>query len=183
MFLCCDQCWKAKYSLFSSVQLLSRVWLFATLWTPLFIGFSSFQFSHSIVSNSLRPHELQHARLPWLSVSQSFFKLMSIESVMPFNHLILCHLLLLLPSIFPNIRVFSSELSLCIRWPKYWVFNFSIGSSSENSGLISFRINWLDIFAIQETLKSLLQHHSSKAWILQRSDFFMPLLLTSVHDN
>ena len=98
---------------------------------------------------------------------------MSIESVMPSNHLILCHTLLLLPSIFPNIRVFSNESVFCIRWPKYWSFSFSISPSSEHLGLISFRIDWVDLLAIQGTLKSLLQHHSSKASILQCSAFFI----------
>ena len=98
---------------------------------------------------------------------------MSIESVMPSNHLILCHLLLFLPSIFPSIRVFSSELALRIRWPKYWSFSFSISPSSEYSGPISFRIHWFDILTVQGTLKSLLQHHSLKASILQCSAFFM----------
>ena len=98
---------------------------------------------------------------------------MSTELVMPSNHLILCHLLLLLPSIFPTIRVFSNELALCIRWPEYWSFSFSISPSNEYSGLISFRIDWLDLLAVQGTLKSLLQHHRSKASILQCSAFFM----------
>ena len=98
---------------------------------------------------------------------------MSIESVMPSNHLILCHPLLLLPSIFPSIRVFSNELVLRIRWPKYWSFSFGISPSNEYSGLISFRIEWLDLLAVQGTLKSLLKHHSSKASILQRSAFFI----------
>ena len=97
---------------------------------------------------------------------------MPIESVMPSNHLILCHPLLLLPLIFPSIRVFSNELALCIRWPKYWSFSFSVSPSNEHYGLISFRIDWLDLFAVQGTLKSLLQHHSSKASILWRSAFF-----------
>ena len=96
----------------------------------------------------------------------------SIESVMPCNHLILCCPLLLLPSIFPSIRVFSSESALCIRWPKYWSFSFNISPSSEDSGLISFRMHWLDLHAVQGTLKSLLQHHTSKASILWRSAFF-----------
>ena len=100
------------------------------------------------------------------NISQSLLKLTSIETVMPFNHLILCHPLLLL-SIFPSIRVFSSESALCIRWPKYWSFHFSISLSSEYSELISFRIDWFDLLALQGTLKSLLQHHSSKASILQ----------------
>ena len=98
---------------------------------------------------------------------------MSIESVMPSNHLILCHPLLLLPSIFPSIRVFSSESILRIRWPKYWSFSFSITLSNEYSGLISFRMDWLDLLAVQGTSKNLLQHHSSKASILQRSAFFI----------
>ena len=104
--------------------------------------------------------------------SQSLLKLMSIKSVMPSNHLILCHPLLLLPSIFPSIRVFCSESVLRIRWPKYWSFSFSISPSNEYSGLISFRIDWFDL-AVQGTLKSLLQHHSSKASILQLSAFFI----------
>ena len=98
---------------------------------------------------------------------------MSMESVMPSNHLILCHPLLLLPSIFPRIKVFSSESILHIRWPKYWSFSFSISPSNEHSGLISFRMDWLDLLAVQGTLKSLLQHHSSKASILQCSAFFI----------
>ena len=105
--------------------------------------------------------------------SQSLLKLMSIESVMPSNHLILCHPLLLLHSIFPSIRVFSSELVLCIRWPMYWSFSFSISPSNEHSGPISFRMDWLDLLAVQGTLRSLLQHHSSKASILQCSAFFI----------
>ena len=98
---------------------------------------------------------------------------MSIESVMPSNHLILCRPLLLLPSIFPNIRVFSNESALCIRWPKYWRFSLNISSSNEHPGLISFRMDWLDLLAVQGTLKSLLQHHSSKALIPQHSAFFI----------
>ena len=105
--------------------------------------------------------------------SRSLLKLKSIESVMPSNHLILCRPLLLLPSIFPSIRVFSSESVLRIRWPKYWSFSFSISPSSEYSGLISFRMDWLDILAVQGTLKSLLQHHSSKASVLWHSAFFI----------
>jgi len=115
--------------------------------------------------------------------SQSLLKLMSIESVMSSNHLILCHPLLLLTSIFPSIRVFSNESVLCIRWPKYWIFSFSISPSNEYSGMISFRMNWLDLLAIQGTLKSLLQHHSSKASILQCSAFFYSPTLISIHDH
>ena len=118
------------------------------------------------------------------SISQSLFKLMSIESVMASNHLILCHPLLLLPSIPPSIRVFSNELALRIRWLKYWSFSFNIGPSNEYSGLISFRMDLLDLLAVQGTLKSLLQHHSSKASILRLSAFFIVLLsLTSIHDH
>ena len=103
----------------------------------------------------------------------SSLKLMPTKLVMPSNHLNLCHSLLLWPSIFPSIRVFSSESALCIRWPKYWSFSFSIRPSNEYSGLISFRIDWVDLLAVQGTLKSLLQHHSSKASILQCSAFFI----------
>ena len=133
---------------FSSIQSPSRFWLFSTPWT------AACQASLSIAS------------------SRSLFKLMSIESVMPSNHFILCHPLLLLPSIFPSIRVFSKEWILGIRWPRYWSFSFSISPSNEYSGLISFRIDWLALLAVQGTLKSLLQHHSSKASILQCSAFF-----------
>ena len=132
--------------------------------------FSSVQFSCSAMLDSLRPHRLQHARP--ITNSQSLLKLMSIESVMPSNHLILCRLLFL-PSIFPSIRVFSRESILCIRWPKYWSFSFSISPSNEYLGLISFRIYWLDLLAVQGTLKSLPQHHSSKASILWCSAFFV----------
>ena len=129
--------------------------------------------SRWVISNSLWLHGLQHARLLCPSLSLSLLKLMSIESVMPSIHLILCHPLLLLPSTFPSIRVFSNESALCIRWLKYWNFSFSISPSDEYWGLISFRIDWFDFLAVQETLKSLLQHHSSKASILQYSAFFM----------
>ena len=130
---------------------LSRVQLFVTPWT------AARQASVSITN------------------SQSLLKLMSIESVMPSNHLILCHPLLL-PSIFPRIKVFSNESVLHMRWPNYWSFSFSISPSNEYSGLISFRMDWLDLFAVEGTLKSLLQHHSSKASILWCSDFFMAQL-------
>ena len=134
---------------FSSVQLLNRVQLFTTPWTEVSQAFLS------------------------ITKSQSLLKLMSIESVMPSNHLILCHPLLLLPSIFPSIRVFSNESVLHIRWPKYWNFSFSISPSNEYSVLISFRMHWLDLLAVQGTLKSLLQHHSSKASVLRCSVFFI----------
>ena len=133
---------------FSFVQLLRCVRLFATPWT------AALQASLSIIN------------------SQSLLKLMSIELVMPSNHLILCCPLLLSPSIFPSIRVFSNESALHIRWPKYWSFRFSISPSSEHPGLISFRMDWLGLLAVQGTLKSLLQHHSSKESILRRSAFF-----------
>ena len=137
------------YLLSQSVQSLSCVWLFVTPWTT--------------------------ARQASLSITNSWSlpKLVSIESVMPSNRLILCCPLLFLPSIFPSIRVFSNESALAIRWPKYWNFNFSIGPSNEYSGLISFRMDWLALLAVQGTLKSLLQHHTSKASILRCSAFFM----------
>ena len=133
----------------NSVQLLICVQLFATPWT------AACQASLSIINSRSSP------------------KLMSIESVMPSNHLILCSSLFLLPSILPSIRVFSSESVLHIRCPEYWSFSFSISPSNEHSGLISFRMAWLDLLAVQGTLKSLLQHHSSKASALQHSAFFM----------
>ena len=107
------------------------------------------------------------------TISQSLLKFMSIELVMLLNHLIFCCPLLLLPSVFPGIRVFSNESALHIKWPKYWSFSFNISPSNEYSGLISFRMDWLDLLAVQQTLKSLLQHHSSKASILRRPAFFM----------
>ena len=134
---------------YSSVQLLSRVQLFATSWT------AARQVSLSITN------------------SRSLLKLMSIESVMPSNHLLLCHPLLLPPSIFPSIRVFSNESVLWIRWSEYGSFTFSVSPFNEYSGLISFRMEWLDLLAVQGTLKSLFQHHSSKASILQCSAFFI----------
>ena len=137
--------------------------------------FSSVQFSCSVVSTSLRPHGLRHAKLPCPSPTPRAYSLMSIASVMPSNHLILCRPLLLPHSTFsfPSIRVFSNESILRIKWPKYWSFSFSTSPSNEYSGLISFRIDWLDLLAVQGTLKSLLQHHSSKASILQHSAFFI----------
>ena len=129
------------------VQSLSRIWLFATPWTT--VGQAALSFT----------------------ISRSLLKFMSIVSVMPSNHLILCCSLLLLPSIFPSIRVFSNELALRIRWPEYW--SFSISPSSEYSGLISFRIDWFDLLTVQGTLKSFLQHQNSKASILRCSAFIM----------
>ena len=135
---------------------------------------------------------LSHVQLfvtPWTVACQaslsswSLLKLMSFESVMTSKHLILCCPLLLLPSIIPSIRVFSNESVLCIRWPKYWSFSFSIIPSNEYSGLISFRIDWFDLLAVQGTLRSLLQHHSSKASILWPSSFLYSPALTSIHDN
>ena len=134
------------FKAFSSVQSLSRVWLFATPWT------------------------IAHQASLSITNSQNLPNTMSIESVMPSSHLILCRPLLLLPSIFPSIMVFANELALWIRWLKYW--SFSISPSNERSGLISFRMDWLDLLAVQGTLKSLLQHHSSKASILRLSAFF-----------
>ena len=130
------------------VQSLSRVWLFVTPWT------------------AARQASLSNTN------SRSSLKLMSIESVMPSSHLVLCHPLLLLPSIPPSIRVFSNESTLIMRWPKYWSFSFSISPSNEHTGLISFRTDWLDLLAVQGSLRSLLQHHSSKASVLWHSAFF-----------
>ena len=134
--------------MFSNISFqFNRVWLFATPWTA------------------------EHQGSLPITISWILLKLMSIQSVMPSNHLILCCLHILLPSIFPSIRVFSNESVLHIRWPKYWSFSFNISSSNEYSGLISFRIDWLDFLAVQGTLKSLLQHHSSKASILHHTAF------------
>ena len=140
---------KSIWILLDSVQSLSHVWLFVIPWTAV--------------------------RQASLSITNSWrlLKLMSIESVMPSNHLILCCPLLLLPSIFPSIRVFSNESALRIRWPKHWSFSFNISPSNEYSGLISFRMDWLDLLAVQGTLKSLLQQHNSKASILRCSAFFI----------
>ena len=132
-----------------SVQLLSHAQLFATPWTGA---------CQASLSNAN---------------SQSLLKLMSIELVMPSSQLIFCHPLLLLPSIFLSIRVFSNESTLCMRWPKYWSFSFNISPSNVYSGLISFRMDWLDLLAVQGSLKSLLQHHSAKVSILQHSAFFI----------
>ena len=146
---------------FSSVQSLSRVRLFATPWT------AACQASLSITNSQNPP------------------KPMSIESAMPSNHLILCRPLLILASIFPSIRVFSNESALRIRWPKHWSFSFNISPSNEHPGLISFRMDWLDLLEVQGTLKSLLQHHSSKVSILRRSAFFIFIdqLSQSIHDH
>jgi len=133
----------------------------------------SVQFSCSVMSDSATPWTAAHQDFLTITNSQSLLKVMSIKLVTPPNHLILCLPLLLLPSIFPQIRVFSSETVLQIRWPKYWSFNFSVSPSNEESGLIYFRIDWFDLLAVQGTLKSLLQHHSSKASILQRSALFI----------
>ena len=146
--MCCKLCGNIN-----SVQLLNHVRLFATPWT------AACQASLSITSH------------------QSLLKLMSIESVMPSNHLILCHPLLLLPSIFPSIRVLSNESALCIKWLKYWSFSFNISPCNGYSGLISFRMDWLDLLAVQGTLKSLLQLHSSKASVLWCSAYFIVQLL------
>ena len=155
---CCFlMCIQVSQEAGSSVQLLSCVRLFVTAWTAAGQAFLS------------------------ITSSQSLPKPMSIESVMPSNHLILCGPLLLAPSIFPHIRVFSNESTLHMRWPKYWSFSFNISPSNEHPGLISFRMDWLDLLAVQGTLNSLFQHHSSKASILQHSAFFR-VQLTSIYD-
>ena len=132
----------------------------------------SVQFSRTVMTDSVTSWTAAHEDSLSITNSWSLLKLMSIELVMPFNHLILCGSLLFQPSIFPSIRVFSNELVLWIRWPKYWSFSFSISPSNEHPGLISFRMDSLDLLAIEETLKSLLQHHNSKASVLQCSAFF-----------
>ena len=124
------------------------------------------------MSDFLQCHELENVSPLSFTISLSLLKFMSIESIILFNHLILCRLLLLLSSIFFSIKIYTSELSLCIRWPKYWSFSFSISPSTEYSGLISFRINWFDLLVVQGTLKSLLQHHSLKTSVLWCSAFF-----------
>ena len=139
----------------------------------------SVQFSCSVMSNSAIPWTTACQASMSIANSLRLFKFTSIESVMPSNHLILCHPLLLLPSIFPSIWVFSNKLVFHIRWPKLWSFSFSISPSSEFSGLISFKMDWLDLLAVQGTLKSLLQHHSSKASILQHSALFILQLSNS----
>ena len=153
------RCSTSRIIQFSSVQLLSRVWLFVTPWI------TACQASLSITNSRSSP------------------KLMCNELVMPSSHLILCHPLLLLPPIPPSIWVFSNELTLCMRWPKYWSFSLSISPSNEHPRLISCRMYWLDLLAVQGTLKSLLQHHSSKTSTLQCSAFFTVPTLTSIHDH
>ena len=135
--------------------------------------FSSVQFSCSVVSDSATPWTTAHQASLSITNSQNLSKPMSIESVMSSNHLILCRPLILLPSIFPSIRVFSNESAFPMRWPKYWSFSFNISPSNEHPGRISFRMDWLDLLAVQGTLKSLLQHHRSKASILRHSAFFI----------
>ena len=143
----------------ADVQLFNHVWLFVSPWTV-----------------------ARQATLSFI-ISQSLLKLMSIELLIPSSHLVLCSPLLLLPSIFPSIMVFSNESVLHFRWPKYWSFSFSISPSNEYSGLISFRIDWFDLLAVQGTLKSLLQHHSSKASIFQHSAFFCGPTFTYIYDH
>ena len=142
-----------------------------------------YQFSRSVMSESLQLHGPQHSRLSGPSLnSWSLLKLTSIQLVMSSNHLILYHALLLLPSIFPSVRVFSNESVLHIRWPKYWSFSFSISPSSEYSGLISFRIDWFDLLAVQGTLKNLLQYQQFKIINSSALTFLYSPTLTSVHD-
>ena len=131
-----------------------------------------FQFSHSVMSNFATPWTVAHQASLYITNSQNLLKLTSIELIMPSNHLILCHPILLPPSIFPSIRVFSNESVLHIRWPKYWSFSFIISPSNEYSGVIFSKIDWFDLLAVQWTLKSLFQHHSSKVSILWHSVFF-----------
>ena len=166
------------YDFIHFIQMQNKFVCLIPVWPVDFPHFTyisgSVQFSHSVVSNSLPPHWLQQARLPCPSPTPpSPPKPMSIKSVMLSNYLFLCHLLLLLPSIFPSIRVPSTESALRIRWPKYWSFSFNISPSNEHPGLISFGTDWVDLLAVQGTLKSLLQHRSSKESILWHSAFFI----------
>ena len=149
------------------------LYLYAYLYYLENVCTSVYQFSRSVVSDSATPWTAACQASLFITNSRSLLRLIPIELVMPSSHLILCHPLLLLPSIIPSIRVFSNESVLHIRWPKYWSFSFSISPSNEYSRLISFRMDWLDLPAVQGTLKSLLQHHSSKASILQQSAFFI----------
>ena len=159
-------CWAFLYTFFF-------LYILKVSWGFCFSSYGSVQFRRSVVSNFVTPWTSAHQASLIITNSWSMLNLLSIKLVMPSNHLILCHPLLLPPSTFPSIRVFSSGSVLHIRWPKYWSFSFSINPSNEYSGLISFRMDWLDLLAIQGTLKSFLQHHSSKASILQCSAFFM----------
>ena len=170
-----------RYSCKASVSLAGFTWRASSKWKIYFdvsthplalLLFSSVQFSHSIVSDSLRSHDAAHQVSLSITNSWRSPRLTSIESVMPSSHLILCRPLLILPLIPPSIRVFSNESTLRMRWPKCWSFSFSIILSKEIPGLISFSMDWLDLLEVQGTLKSLLQHHCSKASILQRSAFF-----------
>ena len=153
----------------TEVESLSNSFLFFSMMTSL-VQFSSVVQLCPILCD---PMDCSTPASLSITSSRSLFKLRSIELVMPSNHLILCHPLLLLPSIFPSIRAFSYQSALCIRWPKYWSFSFSISPSNGHPGLISFRMDWLDLLAVRGTLKSLLQHHSSKASILRHSAFFI----------
>ena len=154
-------------------MIIARFWDRRLIYKSQLLSFGSVHFSCSVVSDFATPWTA--ARQVSLSIinSRSLLTPMSIELVMPSNHLILCHPLLLPPSVFPSIRVFSNVLVLHIRWPKYWSFSFSISPSNEYSGVISFRMDWIDLLAVQGTLKSLFQHHSSKASILRHSVFFI----------
>ena len=155
-FSVCNMTFHVVYLVFVVVQSLSHLWLFGTPWNAAYQASLSF------------------------TISPSLLNLMSIDSVMPSNNLILCCPILLLPSVFPSMRVFSNESALCIKWPKYW--SFSISPSNEYSGLFSFRIDWFDLLAVQETFKSLLQHHSSKASYSLALSLLYGSALTSIHD-
>ena len=156
-----------------NVKLLRYVFSSVNLQPVLSSLFNIIQFSHSVMFNSLQPYGLQHTRLLCPSPTPGLYSNSCLLSRWCHPTIIFCHRLLLLPSIFPSIRVFSNESALCIRWPKYWNFSFSISPSNEYSGLISFRMDWLDLLAVQGTLKGLPQHHSSKASILLCSAFFI----------
>ena len=190
---CKNICLNYRHCFFSSPCTLNThmhtwntyVYIYSLCHTHTHIYISSVQFS-SVAQLCLTPCNPMNSSMPGLPVhhySWSLLKLMPIESAMPSSHLILCCPLLLLPPVPPSIRVFSKESILCMRWPKYWSFSFSISPSNEHRGLISFRMDWLDLLAVQGTLKSLLQHHSSKASIFWFLSFLHSPTLTSIHDH
>ena len=167
------ECWVLSQLFISSFTFIKRLFSSSLSAIRVVSSVYLFQFSRSVVSNSATPWFTARQASLSITNSRSPPKPMSIELMMPSNHLSLCRPLLLLPSIFPSIRVFSSESALHMRWPKYWSFSFSISPSCEYSGLISFRIDWLDLLAVQRPIKNLLQNHSSKASVLWCSAFFM----------
>ena len=176
--------WHLQYTYISEYLIWISLNVIISIFVNCYIdGLSSVQFNHSIVSDSATPWTAAHQASLSITNSQSLFKPMSTESMMPSNHFIFCHPLLLLPSIFPSIRVFSNESALPTRWPKYWSFSFSISPSNEHPGLISFIMDWLDLLVLQETLKSLLRHPQFKSIDSSALSFLYGPTLTSIHDH